>query len=161
MIVVADTSPLNYLILLGHTGVLANLYGRVAIPHAVREEMLAAGAPSVVRAWAANLPEWVELISAIRIDSTLPLELGAGEREAISLAIELQADVVLIDDYPARIAAEERGLPVTGCLTVLLRASRRGYLDFDGTLIQLKALGFRISRQLEERVRALADIKNS
>lgn len=161
MIVVADTSPLNYLVLLGHVDVLRILYGRVAIPHAVRDEMLAARAPALVKAWAADLPMWMELISALRIDPTLPEILGDGEREAISLAMELKADLVLVDDLPARIAVEKRGFVATGCLTVLLDASRRGYLDFGKSLDKLKSLGFRMSPALEETFRELAGVKRS
>jgi hypothetical protein len=60
MIVVADTSPLNYLIRLGHPGVLQEIYGRVLVPHAVLIEMQHPEAPSEVRAWASAPTAWLE-----------------------------------------------------------------------------------------------------
>ena len=51
MIVVADTSPINYLILIGEIEILTKMYGRVVIPNAVREELLRHSAPEMVRNW--------------------------------------------------------------------------------------------------------------
>ena len=135
---------------------LQTLYGRVVLPHAVRDEMLAAGAPEELREWAAQLPEWADVVSASRIDASLSDKLGDGEREAISLALEMSADVLLMDDQPGRIAAEERGLFVSGTLSVLLQASRRGLLNFETALEQLKELGFRMSDSVEARMRRLS-----
>ena len=98
MIVVADTSPLNYLIRLGHPEVLRDLYGRVLVPDAVLIEMRHPEAPPEVRAWASTPPDWLETIQVRQLDSTLAMELGDGEREAISLALEVHADVLLIDE---------------------------------------------------------------
>jgi predicted nucleic acid-binding protein len=156
VIVVADTSSLNYLVRMKRAEILRALYGRVVIPHAVRNEMLATGAPQDVCAWAAELPAWVDLISALRIDPTLPERLGEGEREAISVAMEMSADVLLMDDQPGRFAAEARGLFVSGTLSVLLQASRLGLVDFEAAIFDLKALGFRMSDSIEAAMRQLA-----
>jgi predicted nucleic acid-binding protein len=83
VIVVADTTPLNYLVLMDRVDILRQLYRRVIIPHAVLHEMLADGAPLAVQEWAATLPHWVDVVSTIRSDETLSKRLGAGEREAI------------------------------------------------------------------------------
>ncbi|MGD0842311.1 MAG: hypothetical protein ABSA32_14240 [Candidatus Acidiferrales bacterium] len=61
MIVVADTSPLNYLILIEEIDILAKMYGTVVIPRAVREELLRRSAPEAVRKWTGQLPAWVEV----------------------------------------------------------------------------------------------------
>ncbi len=156
MIVVADTTPLNYLVLMQRVVLLKRLYGRVIIPHAVHHEMLAIGAPTKVQRWATELPDWVEIVSAIRTDVTLPQRLGAGECEAICVALTIHADVVLMDDLPGRLAAEERGLFVSGTLAVLLQASRAGLLNFEEALTELKGLRFRVSDQVAETMRALA-----
>ena len=99
MLVVADTSPINYLVLLEHTAVLPALYTRVFLPPAVVTELQDPEAPEEVRAWVANLPTWCEVR---RPDSLVETEtlthLGAGEREAILLAQELRADFLLIDE---------------------------------------------------------------
>lgn len=98
MIVVADTSPLNYLIRLGRPDVLREIYGRVLVPSAVLIELRHPEAPSEVRAWASAPPAWLEERQVRQIDGSLAAELGAGEREAISLALEAKADVLLIDE---------------------------------------------------------------
>ncbi len=60
MIVVADTSPINYLVLIGHIEILPQLYVRILIPPAVWKELRDAQTPSSVRAWAAQVPAWLE-----------------------------------------------------------------------------------------------------
>jgi len=157
MIVVADTTPLNYLILMGAEGVLAKLYGRVVVPQTVITEMCAAGAPPPVVAWASIPPDWVDVAKVSEAaDSSLPLQLGAGEREAITLALNLHADVLLMDDHPGRLAAEARGLFVTGTLSVLLQGSRLHLLDFEEAIAGIKRLGFRMSADVEAKMRSLA-----
>lgn len=149
MIVVADTSPLNYLIRLGHPDVLREIYGRVLVPHAVLMEMQHPDAPPEVRAWASAPPDWLEHKQVQQLDGTLASELGAGEREAISLALEVAADVLLIDERAGRQQAEARHIEVAGTLAVLLQASLRGYFDFSEALKQLRQHGFRVSRVVE------------
>lgn len=149
MIVVADTSPLNYLIRLGHPDVLRKIYGRVLVPRAVLIEMRHPEAPSEVRAWASAPPTWFEERQVLQIDVGLTAELGAGEREAISLALEVHADVLLIDERAGRHEAETRHIEVAGTLAVLLQASLRGYFDFPEALKRLRQYGFRASRDVE------------
>ncbi len=79
MIVIADTGPLNSLVLVGAADVLPSLYGSVVIPEAVRKELLHPDTPEIVRAWAARLPGWIT-VSQPR--SFLPLALGVGELTA-------------------------------------------------------------------------------
>jgi predicted nucleic acid-binding protein len=96
MIVISDTSPLNYLILIGEQNLLAKLFGRVIIPAAVFEELQNAGASAEVRDFANDLPEWIEVKqTSLTADSSLDI-LDAGEREAILLAQELPADLILV-----------------------------------------------------------------
>ena len=61
MVVIADTSPLNYLVWIEAVEILPQLYGSVIVPTEVRDELLAAEAPSMVRSWARNLPGWIEV----------------------------------------------------------------------------------------------------
>ena len=68
MIVVSDTSPLNYLILIGLQEILPALFRRVVAPPAVLAEMLQPGAPEAVSAWAATPPEWLEVIAPTSVD---------------------------------------------------------------------------------------------
>ncbi len=149
MIVVADTSPLNYLIRLGHPDVLREIYGRVLVPRAVLMEMQHPEAPPEVRAWASAHPVWLEAVQVRQLDASLAAELGDGEREAISLALEVHADVLLIDERTGRREAERRHIQVAGTLAVLLQASLRGYFDLPEAMKQLRQFGFRASPPIE------------
>lgn len=123
MIIVSDTSPICYLILIDLIDLLPQIYGKVIIPEAVFAELSSPQAPIEVRAWLQAQPEWL----TVRPISTAPdsslKRLDLGEREAILLAESLTADVVLIDETAARSIATERGLNVVGLLGVLGAAS--------------------------------------
>jgi len=148
MIVVADTSPINYLILLGHIGILERLYGRILIPHAVLDELLSRKAPPTVQFWARNLPTWLEVLSPSARYSTQIENLDAGETEAIALAEELHADMLLIDEAAGRSEAIRRGLPTIGTLGVLREAHLLGLLELPSEILRLQTLGFRVSDQI-------------
>jgi predicted nucleic acid-binding protein len=68
--------------------------------------------------------------------------LGPGEQDAIHLAEELHADLILMDDEDGRIEAERRALTVIGTLGVLERAAERGLLDLPPALTRLRATNF-------------------
>lgn len=108
--VVSDTSPLNYLVLVDHINLLPQLYGQVLIPESVLMELSATETPQLVRNWAANLPDWIEVSPVTPIDDTGLTRLHAGERDAISLALTVKADAVLLDERLGRQEAEKRGL---------------------------------------------------
>ncbi len=124
MIIVADTSPLNYLVQLEAVEVLPKLYGHIVIPREVMDELLQLDAPAVVQLWAQSAPRWLELRKPISIDLSLPIDLG--EAAAISLAKELRADRLLMDDRDARDVAIRMGIPVAGTLAVLKDAALAG-----------------------------------
>ncbi len=155
MIVVADTSLLNYLILLGRSELLPGLFGRVLAPDAVLIEMQHPDAPAEVRAWANTPPLWLERAEVQTLDGSLALELGMGEREAISLALERHADVLLIDDLAGRREAITRHLTVAGTLAVLLQGALRGHFDLPTEINRLRRLGFYVARSLEADLLAL------
>lgn len=153
-ILVADTSPLNYLVQITSVEILPRLFTSVIVPPAVVSELRHAGAPSAVRMWAAKLPSWVQ-IRAPQETLSLPA-LGGGEREALSLAIEVRARLVLLDDLAARDIAEARGPKTAGTLGLLAQAHGRGWLEFEIALSKLRATNDRISEEVVERVRALS-----
>ena len=72
-VVVADTSPLNYLILIDAIDLLPRLYGRIIIPAEVLNELIDDGAPRRVSDWAIQLPEWVEVRSAPHTKKSPPV----------------------------------------------------------------------------------------
>ena len=117
--IVADTTPLNYLVLIQAADILPNLYRTVLIPPAVKAELAHANTPAIVRAWISQPPPWLEVVSLkLPVDSALAL-LDAGEREAISLASELQATLLLMDEREGVTIARQRGLKVVGTLAAL------------------------------------------
>jgi predicted nucleic acid-binding protein len=105
MIVVADTSPLNYLVLLEIVDVLESLYDRLLMPRSVAGEWENANTPAAVRAWIAQPPAWCEIRPDPPSDPALRL-LDPGERAAIALALSVHADRLLIDDLAGRTEAE-------------------------------------------------------
>ena len=94
MIVVADTGPLHYLILIEHAELLHRLYGEVLVPDAVVTELASPSAPTAVRNWLSLPPTWLSVVSveADRVQEVTD-ELDLGERAAIALAGTLHADL--------------------------------------------------------------------
>ena len=86
--IIADTSPLNYLILIDAVEILPALFQEVVVPGAVERELLAPGASEKVRKWMENAPNWLYVRKVNEIDKSI--NLGTGETEAISLAVELR-----------------------------------------------------------------------
>ena len=99
-LVIADTGPVNYLILIGCIDLLPALFEKVILPSVVQSELTAGNAPSTVRNWAANPPAWVEVRATPGGFDMDPLMKGihAGEKAAIVLAVALHADILLMDD---------------------------------------------------------------
>jgi predicted nucleic acid-binding protein len=145
MIVVADTSPLNYLVLVDQIQVLESLYGRIAIPAAVHQELLSPKAPHAVRNWAAALPTWIEVHTATAAPLELSAKLDAGEREAIGLALTLGSSVLIIDEAIGRREAQACGLRVIGTLGILRDAHGAQLLDLKTSLKRLQATNFHVA----------------
>src|SRR5258707_698555 len=141
--IVADTTPLNYLVLIQAADILPNLYRTVLIPPAVKAELAHANTPAVVRAWISQPPAWLEVVSLKQpVDSALE-HLDAGEREAISLASELQAILLLMDERDGVTIARHRGLKVVGTLAALDLAAAHGLVDLQTMFERLRATTFR------------------
>ena len=158
MKVVSNTSPLTNLAAIGQFRLLEALYGQLIIAEGVwhelnaygqtwpgREEVAAAGwteRPSVV-----NTP----LVEALRRD------LDLGEAETITLALELKADLVLMDEREGRRAAQRLGLKTLGVVGVLLDAKRQGFLPaVCPTFDALRTAGFYLGEPAYRRGLELA-----
>src|ERR1700722_1194690 len=136
-VVVADSSPLNYLILIGEVDLLARLFGEVLIPDLVAKELADSEAPSAVVKWASQFPSWISVRPTPL--SLEPFEkLDAGEWAAILLPErQTSAVLLLIDDAAGRAEAERRNIPTTGTLGIIqalrsadLRIYRRPWPGF-------------------------------
>jgi predicted nucleic acid-binding protein len=145
MIVVADTSPINYLILLEQIDLLERLYQSVLIPPAVYSELLRTQAPLAVREWILHPPSWL-IVRPVTVATDFSLaELDAGEKEAIQLAEEVGVEQIILDDLVGRHEALRRGLPVIGTLGVLRQAAHLGLLDIRMAVRHLQSTSFKIS----------------
>ena len=149
MIVVADSGPLHYLILLEHPELLRRFYGLVLVPEPVAEELSAARAPSSVREWITKPPNWVEVrpVPAETV-STISDDLDLGERAAIALAETVHADLLLIDEAAGRAEAKRRHLRVTGTLGVLRAGAEQGLVNVPDLLERLKGTSFYLDETL-------------
>jgi predicted nucleic acid-binding protein len=150
MIVVSDTSPLNYLVLIGADHVLPSLFGHVVTPPEVLDEMKHAKAPPSVKAWALQPPSWLQIRSP-QLVSDFP-GLGPGESAAISLAHELRANALLIDERDAKAVAEKLGMVVTGTLAVLVLAAERNLVSLPASFAALRNSNFRGPEALMEQL---------
>mgnify|MGYP006426187585 CR=1 FL=1 len=152
MLTVSDTSPICYLILIDKIDLLWKLCDRVVIPQAVYEELRASNSPRTVQSWLEKTPDWLKIQSVVvDIDNDIK-SLDAGEQEAILLAEEINADLILIDEKRGRKIATNRGLKVLGLLGLLGTAANEGLIDFESTIMSLQMTNFWVSPKLLQRL---------
>jgi predicted nucleic acid-binding protein len=149
MIVVSDTSPLNYLVLIGRVPLLETLYREVIIPPAVAKELSHPRSPPATRSFIERPPHWLKIHAPppdvyAEVNAHAARDLSAGELEAISLAKALRADLLLTDERRAtREAREKYQLRVTGLLGVLELAAVRGLIELPVAIRELEQTNFR------------------
>ena len=150
MIVVSDTSPLRALQALDLLFVVERLHGVALVPPGVAAE-LAVDVPGLGPIRLTEHP-FLQVASAKdwALVERLKVRLGAGESEALALAVETHADLVLLDEADARAAAFALGLRTRGVLAMLVGAKRAGIVDLVAPLIdRLEArIRFRLSREV-------------
>ena len=145
-LIVSDNSPLNLLVRLGVAEILPRLFTRIVIPPEVAQEMRHAKAPQAVRSFVDNPPDWLEICAPKNLLSMA--ELDPGEVAAISLAIELQA-TLMIDERAGRVAAESRGLKIVGAIGVLERAANEGLIaDLQQLHDRIKKMRFHVGEDV-------------
>lgn len=106
----------------------------------------------MVRDWVAKLPAWAEVKQVEAIDDAALQLLGAGERAAITLALALRADLILIDERKGTAAALGKGFEVTGTLGVLGLAARRDLVDLADSFARLKRTNFRYRQEIMDEL---------
>lgn len=152
MIVISDTSVITNLIRLEELNLLHDLFEKVIIPAKVYEEL-------------GKLPEQIDLINEItwievrkisNIDfyNRLIETLDAGEAESIILALELKADLLIIDEKRGRRFATEFGIPITGLLGVLVEAKELGLIVSVQPLLDqlINEIGFKVDPYLYQKI---------
>ncbi len=143
-LVVADTSPLNYLVLIEQIEILPGLFEKVFVPQIVRDELRHDEAPLSVRRWIAQPPSWVEIVPAGYGSGDPALAgLDEGERAAIQLAARIGAELLLIDDRAGVNVARSMGFAVTGTLGILDLAASRSMIQIGDAVERLRNTSFR------------------
>jgi predicted nucleic acid-binding protein len=151
-VVVADTGPLHYLVLVGHSEILPALFEKVIIPSAVQVELVRAEAPDAVRNWMQAPPAWLDVQPASPLNDSSLEGLDDGEKAALDLAASLSADLVLMDDRNGVRAARSKGFRVIGTLRVLELAARRGLLDLSEAFERIKRTNFRYRQEVMDEL---------
>jgi hypothetical protein len=152
MIVVSDTSPLLSLALIGQLELLRELYGAITIPEAVRSEIMSTGQRGAREfsqaGWISTRP--IEPGVVLKL---LLREVDRGEAAAIGLALELKADLLLVDERRARQLAAYLEIDVAGLLDVLLAAKQRQLITSVKPVLDdlIARARFRLSRKLYQR----------
>jgi predicted nucleic acid-binding protein len=145
MVVIADTSPINYLLLIEALEVLPQLYRRLLVPEVVWQELQHPNAPKRVAEWAAPVPSWIEIAPSAQLAADPELaELDAGEIEAIALAQFYRPEILLLmDDFKGRAEAERRLILTVGTLGILRDAAALGFVDLAVAFFRLQQTTFR------------------
>jgi predicted nucleic acid-binding protein len=147
MLVVADSSPFVGLVKIGHVDLLPKLYGSVVIPPEVAAELSNTKRPTEVREFIASRPAWLSIRAPLIVEEIAGIDVG--ERAAISLARELNADVLLIDEANGRDAAIARHIRTLRTTALLLDAANAGALpDLKSAFEKLRATNFRVKPEI-------------
>ena len=146
-LVIADTSPIFYLLSIGHIELLPRLFTKVFVSDAVHKELCYPKAPQALREWIAERPLWLEVISIDVIDDDALRPLG-DERAAITMALSMHADLILIDECKGTSVALSKGFEVTGTLGILRLAAKDGLIDIAVALAKLKQTNFRYRQEM-------------
>jgi uncharacterized protein len=159
MVVVSDTSPLINLAIIGHLDLIPKLFYQIILPQAVFNEIIANGA-TLPGAKEILQSDWIE----VRIPKDLSLvgslmeELDSGESEAIALALEIGADLLLMDEFLGRKAALNNNIRPLGILGILLEGKRQGIIPTVQPIMNalIHEAGFYVHAQLYQDVLELA-----
>lgn len=157
MVIVSDTSPITSLIQVNRLDLIRQVLGKVIIPETVYDELCKVPNQQSIL----DAQPWIFVQKANNRQKVAELEkdLDAGESEAIVLALEVNADFLVIDEWKGRERAEELGLKIIGLLGLLLRAKKEGFvtsvkLEMDELIEKAE---FRINPLLYKQILKMAD----
>jgi hypothetical protein len=156
--VITDTSPIQYLYQTNLLDLLPTLYGQITMPQAVVDELAQGQSQGVALPDPTSL-SWI-IIRPVREAALVPSvpDLGAGEREVLTLALEIPDSIALLDDATARRYARQLNIVFTGTLGVILRAKQSGYIEAVAPVLeQLDTLRFRLDAATRAAVLRLAE----
>jgi predicted nucleic acid-binding protein len=162
VIVISDTSAITNLAAIKYLQLLPQLYGQVIIPEAVYRELIEIE-PPVPGAVEVETAPWIDVRQVIDIAVVGRLQsevrLDPGESEAIALALELNADLLLIDERRGRAEANRLGVRITGLLGILIEAKQKNLISAVKPLMDalISTSDFRVSSALYDQILALVD----
>ena len=166
MPVISNTSPILNLAIIGRLWLLNEQFGEIVIPVAVHTEFRLSetipGSEEIQRALDAK---WIKIVAVSNhgLADILRHELDNGEAEAIALAQELNAHMVLLDERDARKAARQLHLPVIGVLGVLLKAYQaKAITDMPSVLEDLQSkAGFYLANDILDQIKLITNCGKS
>ncbi len=151
MIIVSDTSSISNLLQVGLIELLHQLYGEITITPAVERELYAIDEQGA----AIEQLEWIKIIAPTNQKLILSLleDLDLGESESIALALEYDAEYLIIDEYQGRLIADQYGIKIIGILGILIQAKQIGLLpNVKEPIENLRNIGFRLNKELVAKV---------
>jgi predicted nucleic acid-binding protein len=155
MKIVSNASPLINLARIGQLELLQRLYGELTLPEAVWREVVVEGAGQP-GAKAVEAASWIRVQPATNRElvQALRQELDAGEAEAIALALEVKAELLLMDEHLGHETALHMAVRCVGLIGVLIDAKRKGVVNSIRPLLDSlqDAAGFWVSQALYQRV---------
>jgi predicted nucleic acid-binding protein len=163
MIIVSNTSPISNLAAIGQLNLLQKLYDNIIIPITVYQEVIASGQTDPATLAIQNL-DWIKIYPTTNetLLKQLQIILDPGEASAITLAVEFNADRLIIDERKGRNEAKKQGLKITGVLGIILAAKEKGFIDLVQPLLDdLMVNGFWLNKSLYHEVLVLANEKNT
>jgi len=125
MKVVIDAAPLISLAVINQLELLEKLFPEIIIPQSVFQEIITAKDKNRAIKIEHFIKNWVRHAER---ESNSKFNLGKGELEAIDIFLELKADLLIIDDKKARIAAESQDIKCIGTLGLLTLAKKKGFI---------------------------------
>jgi len=155
MIIISDTSIISGLIIVGRIDLLTSIFTEIVVPEVVKEELLQLSDYKSEVKWFFN-NEQIQLAKPKQegfYKELLEL-LDKGEAQAIALAVELKADLLLIDEKKGRIIANQLDLNITGLLGLLLLAKQRNIIKSVKQIMDdlIRKSGFWIGKKLYRTV---------
>jgi predicted nucleic acid-binding protein len=162
LIVVSNSSPIMNLVAIGRLNLIKHKFGKVVIPDAVWRELVIDG-KGKKGVEDIEKSDWIK-VQPVRdkaLVKVLAKDIDSGESEAIALAVENNADVLLLDDKAARLIAANLGLKLIGVVGILIWAKKEGIIkQFSKELDKLREeANFRMSEDLIKR--ALQEVEET
>lgn len=152
MVVISDTTTITNLMHIGHLNLLEKLFGKILIPSEVYKELITLPNQKIQ----IDQKGWIEIVSIAdkKIFNELVEYLDRGEAEAIVLALEKSADLLIIDELAGRKIAKEKKIRIIGLLGILIESKNSGLIENLKELLDelIAEFGFRVNPKLYQQV---------